>query len=87
MLNGPAYTRPDDDIGFVTRVYPGLKENASIFSHPNPWAWAAECMLGRGDRAMEFYHALCPYYQNDRIEIREAEPYSYCQCLYGGALQ
>lgn len=38
MLNGPAYTKPDDDIGFVTRVYPGLKENGSIFSHPNPWA-------------------------------------------------
>lgn len=83
MLNGPAYTKPDDDIGFVTRVYPGLKENASIFSHPNPWVWAAECMLGRGDRAMEFYHALCPYYQNDKIEIREAEPYSYCQFVVG----
>ena len=83
MLNGPAYTKPDDDIGFVTRVYPGLKENGSIFSHPNPWAWAAECMLGRGDRAMEFYHALCPYYQNDRIEIRQAEPYSYCQFVVG----
>lgn len=83
MLNGPAYTKPDDDIGFVTRVYPGLKENGSIFSHPNPWAWAAECMLGRGDRAMEFYHALCPYYQNDRIEIRQAEPYSYCQFIVG----
>ncbi|MDC7290978.1 N,N'-diacetylchitobiose phosphorylase [Blautia schinkii] len=83
MLNGPAYTKPDDDIGFVTRVYPGLKENASIFSHPNPWAWAAECKLGRGDRAMEFYNALCPYYQNDMIEIREAEPYSYCQFIMG----
>lgn len=83
MLNGPAYTIPDDDIGFVTRVYPGLKENASIFSHPNPWAWAAECKLGRGDRAMEFYNALCPYYQNDKIEIRESEPYSYCQFVVG----
>lgn len=83
MLNGPAYTKPDDDIGFVTRVYPGLKENASVFSHPNPWAWAAECRLGRGDRAMEFYHSLCPYYQNDKIEIREAEPYSYCQFIVG----
>lgn len=83
MLNGPAYRTPDDDIGFVTRVYPGLKENASIFSHPNPWAWAAECVLGRGDRAMEFYHALCPYYQNDKIEIRESEPYSYCQFVVG----
>lgn len=83
MLNGPAYTKADDDIGFVTRVYPGLKENASIFSHPNPWAWAAECKLGRGDRAMEFYNALCPYYQNDKIEVRQAEPYSYCQFVMG----
>ncbi|MFQ9681297.1 MAG: GH36-type glycosyl hydrolase domain-containing protein [Ruthenibacterium lactatiformans] len=31
-----------------------------MFSHPNPWAWAAECVLGRGDRAMQFYDALCP---------------------------
>lgn len=83
MLNGPSYTVPDDDIGFVTRVYPGLKENGSIFSHPNPWVWAAECMLGRGDKAMKFYNALCPYYQNDKIEIREAEPYSYCQFIMG----
>ena len=83
MLNAPSYTVPDDDIGFVTRVYPGLKENGAIFSHPNPWAWAAECVLGRGDRAMKFYNALCPYYQNDKIEIRQSEPYSYCQFIMG----
>ena len=79
----PAYTRPDDDIGYVTRVYPGVKENASIFSHPNPWAVVAECKLGRGDRAMKFYQALLPANQNDRIEIRQAEPYSYCQFIMG----
>ena len=82
-LNAPSYTKPDDDIGFVTRVYPGVKENGAIFSHPNPWAWAAECVLGRGDRAMEYYDALCPYYQNDKIEIRQSEPYSYCQFIMG----
>lgn len=82
-LNAPSYTRPDDDIGFVTRVYPGVKENGAIFSHPNPWAWVAECKLGRGDRAMKFYDALLPYNQNDKIEIREAEPYSYCQFIMG----
>ena len=83
MLNAPSYTVPDDDIGFVTRVYPGVKENGSIFSHPNPWAWAAECRLGRGDRAMEMYDALCPYLQNDIIEVRQSEPYSYCQFIMG----
>ena len=83
LLNAPSYTKPDDDIGFVTRVYPGLKENGAVFSHPNPWAWAAECKLGRGDKAMKFYDALCPYFQNDMIETREAEPYSYCQFIMG----
>lgn len=83
MLNGPSYTVPDEEIGFITRVYPGVKENGAVFSHPNPWAWAAECILGRGDRAMKFYDALSPYNQNDMIEIREAEPYSYCQFIMG----
>ena len=83
MLNAPCFTVPDDDIGFVTRVYPGLKENGSIFSHPNPWAWCAEAVLGRGSRAMKFYDALCPAMQNDQIEVRKAEPYSYCQFVSG----
>ena len=83
MLNAPSYTKRDDSIGFITRVYPGVKENGAVFSHPNPWAWAAECVLGRGDRAMKFYNALCPYYQNDKIEIRQSEPYSYCQFIMG----
>ena len=79
----PAYSKPNNDIGFVTRVYKGVKENAAIFSHPNPWAIIAECRLGRGERAMKFYDALLPYNQNDKIEIREAEPYSYVQFVYG----
>ena len=85
LLNAPAYTEPDDSVGFVTRVYPGLKENSSVFSHPNPWVWAAECRMGHGDRAMEYYRSLTPYYQNDKIEIRKAEPYSYCQFISGKA--
>jgi N,N'-diacetylchitobiose phosphorylase len=79
----PAYSKPDDDIGFMGRVYKGIKENAAIFSHPNPWAVIAECKLGRGGRAMKFYDSLLPYNQNDIIEIREAEPYSYCQFVMG----
>ena len=82
-LNSPSFSEPDDDIGFITRVYKGIKENGAIFSHPNPWAWVAECKLGRGNRAMKYYNALLPYNQNDKIEIREAEPYSYCQFIMG----
>jgi N,N'-diacetylchitobiose phosphorylase len=61
----------------------GVKENGAIFSHPNPWAIIAECILGRGDRAFELYNAIAPHRQNDKIEVREAEPYSYCQFVVG----
>ncbi len=83
MLNAPSFTKPDDDLGFIGRVYPGVKENGAVFSHPNPWAWVAETMLGRGARAMKFYDALLPYNQNDQIEVRYSEPYSYCQFIMG----
>lgn len=79
----PAFSKPNDDIGYVTRVYKGIKENAAIFSHPNPWAVIAECKLGRGERAMKFYDSILPYNQNDKIETRKAEPYSYCQFIMG----
>ena len=82
-LNWPAFTKVDDTIGFVTRVYPGIKENAAIFSHPNAWPIIAEAMLGRGDNAVDFYDKMLPYNHNDNIEVRGAEPYAYVQFLYG----
>lgn len=82
-LNAPSYGTPNDDIGFITRVYKGIKENGAIFSHPNPWAWVADAKLGHGNRAMKFYNSLCPANQNDKIEIRQSEPYSYCQFIMG----
>jgi len=32
---------------------------------------------------MKFYDSILPYNQNDMIEIRQAEPYSYCQFIMG----
>jgi N,N'-diacetylchitobiose phosphorylase len=43
----------------------------------------AECKLGRGTAAMKLYDAILPYNQNDLIEVRESEPYSYCQFIMG----
>jgi N,N'-diacetylchitobiose phosphorylase len=79
----PSYTTVDDTIGYVTRVYPGVKENGAIFSHPNAWPIIAETILGRGDRAMEYYEALAPANANDEAGRRRAEPYVYAQFLYG----
>lgn len=61
----------------------GCQEDREGRVHLESNAWAAACVCGRGDLAMKFYDALCPYWQNDKIEIREAEPYSYCQFIAG----
>ncbi len=82
-LNWPAFTKVDDTVGFVTRVYPGIKENAAIFSHPNAWPIIAEAILGRGDEAVAFYDSILPYNQNNNMDLRGAEPYAYVQFIYG----
>lgn len=79
----PSYTQVDDTIGYVTRVYPGVKENGAIFSHPNAWPIIAETVLGRGEAAMAYYDSLAPANSNDSIEVHGAEPYVYAQFLYG----
>ncbi len=66
-------------------VFPkGAKENAGIFCHPNPWAVCAETILGRGQRAFEYYRATLPAaaHQEDPFHYT-AEPYVYGQLRYG----
>ncbi len=75
----PSYTEIDPNVGLITRCVPGKKENASIFCHTTTWLIQAECMLGRGDKAFEYYKKLLP----DRVDsdIFEAEPYVYSQYI------
>jgi cellobiose phosphorylase len=83
MLLAPAYSRYYPEIGALTSFAPGLKENASIWSHANAWAILAECMLGRGDQAYEYYKKLAPPTKNRIGEIHQAEPYVYAQTIAG----
>jgi cellobiose phosphorylase len=83
MLLGPAYTRYYPEIGALTSYAPGLKENASIWSHANAWAILAECMLGRGNQAYQYYKKLAPPTKNNIAAIHRAEPYVYAQTIAG----
>jgi N,N'-diacetylchitobiose phosphorylase len=83
VKNFPAYREPDTEIGAITSFPPGLKENAGIFCHANTWAVVAECMLGRGDRAFEFYLSFLPAAKNDNADLYTMEPYVYSQFITG----
>jgi len=45
----------------------------------------AECMLGRGERAYEYYRAILPAARNAIADIYKTEPYVYCQMIAGKA--
>ena len=83
VLNSPAYTEYHVELGEISSYPPGYKENAGIFCHNNPWIMIAETVLGRGDRAFEYYRKIAPAYREEISEIHRAEPYVYAQMIAG----
>ncbi|HWA74944.1 MAG TPA: glycosyl transferase [Polyangiaceae bacterium] len=83
VLQNPAYKRYQVELGEISSYPPGYKENAGIFCHNNPWISIAETVLGRGDRAFEYYRKICPAYLEDISEIHRLEPYVYAQMIAG----
>jgi len=75
----PAFREIDPKIGLITRCVWGKKENGAVFNHPTAWLIQAECLLGRGARAWDYYTKLLP----DRVDsdIYAAEPYVYSQYI------
>jgi len=83
VLVNPAYTEYHLELGEISSYPPGYKENAGIFCHNNPWIMIAETVLGRGDRAFEYYKKIAPAYLEDKSEIHRTEPYVYSQMIAG----
>jgi len=83
VKNYPAYRELDPEVGAITSFPPGLKENAGIFCHANTWAVIAECMLGRGDMAFDYYMSFMPAAKNNIADLYTMEPYVYSQFITG----
>jgi len=83
VLQQPAYSTYHTEYGEVTSYPPGVKENAGIFSHNNTWIHLGWCLLGEGDRALEYYHSICPSKKEEQIDTYRSEPYVYAQMTAG----
>ncbi len=79
MVVSPAYEKTDHRVVKASLFNKGMKENASIFCHTQGWAVAAETILGNGDQAYKYLRAFMPAAYNTKAEVREIEPYVYCQ--------
>ena len=83
VLNNPAFTEYVMDYGEISTYPAGYKENAGIFAHNNPWVIIGETVLGRGDRAWDYYRKICPAYLEEKSDLHKVEPYVYCQMTAG----
>lgn len=83
VLNNPAFTKYYIEYGEISSYPAGYKENAGVFCHNNPWIMIGETVLGRGDRAWEYFKKICPAYLEDISELHKTEPYVYAQMIAG----
>jgi len=79
MICAPPYIKTNFRVMRAAMFNVGVKENGSIFTHTQGWAVIAETLLGHGDLAYEYFRAYLPAAYNTRAEIRQIEPYVYCQ--------
>ncbi len=82
MLSAPAFAKMPIDVMRAVVFNAGIKENAGIFNHTQGWGVMAECIVGNGDRAYEYYRAAMPAAYNECAEIRQSEPYVQGQTTY-----
>ncbi|MBN1798727.1 MAG: glycosyl transferase [Spirochaetales bacterium] len=83
VLHQPAYTKYYLHLGEISSYPEGYKENAGIFCHNNPWIMIGETMIGRGDRAFEYYKKITPSYLQEESDLHRTEPYVYSQMVAG----
>ena len=79
----PAYHEPDPKLGIISRFAPGTKENGTVFCHPVCWAIMAECILGRGKEAWEYWKEVSFVHRGEDPDTYKAEPYCYCEYIHG----
>lgn len=82
MLCDPPYTETDYNIVRAALFNTGMKENGGIFMHTQGWGVIAEAMQGNGNQAYEYFRKYMPAAYNTRAEIRQIEPYVYCQSTH-----
>lgn len=85
LICDPPYEKTDISVMKAALFNKGMKENGSIFCHTQGWVVMANALLGYGDRAYQVFRAYMPSASNEKAEIREIEPYVYCQYIHGPA--
>jgi cellobiose phosphorylase len=75
LLLHPAYTKPDNTIGYITRYAPGIRENGGVYTHAGTWCILAYCKLREAEKAYDIFRRMCPPLRALDADAYQAEPY------------
>lgn len=75
LLLHPAYSTPDDTIGYITRYSPGSRENGGVYMHAATWCLAAACARRDVAAAASLWDAISPPHRARDADAYWAEPY------------
>ena len=75
ILLWPAYSKPDANIGYISRYAPGRRENGGLYTHAATWAIWAMTLLGEGDKAWNMYCRFNPIKRGMQPDLYRVEPY------------
>lgn len=75
LLLHPAYDTPDEDVGYITRYPPGLRENGGVYMHAATWALATACKRRDRAAATRIWNAISPPRRGTDADAYVAEPY------------
>ncbi|MNS82719.1 N,N'-diacetylchitobiose phosphorylase [compost metagenome] len=84
-LLSPPFENEDFDPGYIKSYIPGTRENGGQYTHAATWYIYANCMLGRGNKALELYEMINPINHTktkEDMDIYKVEPFCIPADIY-----
>ena len=84
-LLDPPFLNTKINPGYIKSYPPGVRENGGQYTHAAAWAIIAFCMLGFGDKAVEYFKMITPIEHSktkDTAKKYKVEPYVVAGDVY-----
>ena len=85
LLLAPTFMKPDDHIGRISCLEPGICENGTVYSHVNAWMVMGLLRAGMPDKAYETFRRITPGYPTEGEDDpkQKMPPYIYANGYFG----
>lgn len=75
LLLYPSYKTPDEEIGYLTRYSPAIRENGGVYTHAATWAIISAAKLKRNECAYRLFTKINPIHRGKNPDTNFGEPY------------